>query len=60
MSAASTSAAPLRRLIGLVGPPGVGKSTLAARLAGADPAAAVLPMDGFHLSQDRLRQLGRR
>ena len=49
-----------RRLIGLVGPPGVGKSTLAARLAAADSAAAVLPMDGFHLSQRRLRELGRR
>lgn len=52
--------APHRRLIGLVGPPGVGKSTLAARLAGEDPEAAVLPMDGFHLSQARLRELGRR
>ncbi len=54
------SAAPRRRLIGLVGPPGVGKSTLAERLAADDPAAAVLPMDGFHLPQDRLRELGRR
>ena len=51
---------PPRRLIGIVGPPGVGKSTLAARLAADDPAAAVLPMDGFHLSQGRLRELGRR
>lgn len=51
---------PPRRLIGLVGPPGVGKSTLAARLAADDPASAVLPMDGFHLSQQRLRELGRR
>ena len=54
------SAAGSRRLIGLVGPPGVGKSTLAARLADADPLAAVLPMDGFHLPQRRLRELGRR
>jgi len=51
---------PPRRLIGLVGPPGVGKSTLAERLAAADSAAAVLPMDGFHLPQGRLRELGRR
>jgi pantothenate kinase len=51
---------PSRRLIGLVGPPGVGKSTLAERLAAADPVAAVLPMDGFHLPQSRLRELGRR
>jgi len=52
--------APRRRLIGLVGPPGVGKSTLAERLAADHPSAAVLPMDGFHLPQERLRQLGRR
>ena len=51
---------PPRRLIGLVGPPGVGKSTLAARLAAEDQLAAVLPMDGFHLPQNRLRELGRR
>lgn len=49
-----------RHLIGLVGPPGVGKSTLADRLAREHPAAAVLPMDGFHLTQHRLRELGRR
>ena len=52
--------APQRRLIGLVGPPGVGKSTLADRLAADDAAAAVLPMDGFHLPQEQLRRLGRR
>lgn len=51
---------PPRTLIGIVGPPGVGKSTLANRLAAADPHAAALPMDGFHFSQQRLRELGRR
>lgn len=51
---------PPRRLIGIVGPPGVGKSTLAERLAAADPGAVALPMDGFHLPQSRLRELGRR
>eukprot|EP01035_Chromulina_nebulosa_P001126 gene1126-1521_t len=40
-----------RKLLGLVGAPGAGKSTLAAALlalAGAD-RAQVVPMDGFHL-----------
>ena len=60
MASPVASPAPQRRLVGLVGPPGVGKSTLAERLAATDPGAAVLPMDGFHLPQERLRQLGRR
>ncbi len=48
-----------RRLLGLTGPPGAGKSTLADRLASAlGPAAVVVPMDGFHLSDARLRDLG--
>ncbi|HSF26879.1 MAG TPA: nucleoside/nucleotide kinase family protein [Actinomycetes bacterium] len=49
-----------RRLLGITGPPGAGKSTLAAaladRLAGA---AVVVPMDGFHLAQAELIRLGR-
>lgn len=58
-------ASPARReLLGLAGPPGSGKSTLAAALADeltADGVAAVvLPMDGFHLAQARLVELGRR
>jgi pantothenate kinase len=49
-----------RTLVGLCGPPGVGKSTLAATLAASlGPAtAAVLPMDGFHLSNQVLVTLG--
>jgi pantothenate kinase len=49
-----------RRILGLVGPPGAGKSTLAAALqqAFADVAQAV-PMDGFHLANVELRRLGR-
>ena len=49
-----------RLLVGLVGAPGAGKSTVAAELAAALPAAVVLPMDGFHLPQFRLVALGRR
>lgn len=57
-------AAPGRRVLGVVGPPGAGKSTLAATLTGAvearRPGSAVLvPMDGFHLAQAELRRLGR-
>ncbi|KNC19366.1 hypothetical protein AC792_06715 [Arthrobacter sp. RIT-PI-e] len=39
-----------RMLLGLAGPPGAGKSTLAAALAGARSAASLVPMDGFHLA----------
>lgn len=53
-----------RRLIGITGAPGAGKSTYAAaevaRLAARGIPAAVLPMDGFHLPQDELVRLGRR
>jgi pantothenate kinase len=50
-----------RRVLGLVGPPGGGKSTVARVIVGALGAAAVLvPMDGFHLCQEELVRLGRR
>ena len=48
------------RLIGIVGAPGAGKSTVAAALASRLDSAVVLPMDGFHLPQQRLVELGRR
>lgn len=54
------AARPGRTLLGIAGPPGAGKSTLAARVAdalGAD--AVVVPMDGFHLAQATLERLGR-
>ena len=50
-----------RRILGIVGPPGGGKSTVA-RLVVAQlgAAAALVPMDGFHLAQAELVRLGRR
>ena len=49
-----------RRILGLAGPPGAGKSALAARLARrAGRAAVVVPMDGFHLADAELIRLGR-
>lgn len=49
-----------RRILGLTGSPGAGKSTLAAALhAALGDRAALLPMDGFHLANEELRRLGR-
>jgi pantothenate kinase len=50
-----------RRLLGIVGAPGAGKSTLAVRIVAAlGPQRAVLvPMDGFHLAEAVLHRLGR-
>ncbi|WEV29915.1 nucleoside/nucleotide kinase family protein [Streptomyces sp. 71268] len=53
-----------RRLLGIAGAPGAGKSTLARALVAAvrerhgAGSAAYLPMDGFHLSNAQLRRLG--
>jgi pantothenate kinase len=50
-----------RRLLGIAGAPGAGKSTLAAAVVSAlGDAARLVPMDGFHLCQDELVRLGRR
>jgi len=49
-----------RRVLGIAGPPGAGKSTLAAQVAAAlGDAGVVVPMDGFHLAQTELERLGR-
>ncbi|MFT8394641.1 nucleoside/nucleotide kinase family protein [Propionibacterium sp.] len=59
-TAKTLAAGPGRRLLGLVGEPGAGKSTLAARIAEQLPGrAVVVPMDGFHLAQAELERLGR-
>lgn len=51
-----------RRMLGIAGAPGAGKSTLTALLAQALPAGSclVVPMDGFHLADIALDRLGRR
>jgi pantothenate kinase len=50
-----------RRILGITGAPGSGKSTLGAELVEALGGDAVLvPMDGFHLADDELIRLGRR
>lgn len=49
-----------RRLLGVVGPPGAGKSTLAVLMADAmGERAQTIPMDGYHLAQVELQRLGR-
>lgn len=49
-----------RALLGLVGAPGAGKSTVSAALVEAlgPQAAVVVPMDGFHLANEVLRDQG--
>ena len=49
-----------RHVVGLVGAPGAGKSTLAQALHGAFPEVSqVVPMDGYHLANVELARLGR-
>lgn len=47
-----------RALLGIAGPPGAGKSTLAAQLVATVPDAVLVPMDGFHLDDAVLAALG--
>ena len=49
-----------RVMVGVTGPPGAGKSTVARALVGRLDSTAYLPMDGFHLSSAQLDRLGRR
>jgi len=58
---ARTLAAGGRRLLGVTGPPGAGKSTIAAQVVSAlgPEVARLVPMDGFHLAQAELERLGR-
>jgi uridine kinase len=57
---AARARGPDRFIMALAGPPGSGKTTLTSALVGhLGPEAAVLPMDTFHLDNDRLHALGR-
>ncbi len=50
-----------RRILGITGAPGAGKSTLADEIVAAlAPQAVLVPMDGFHLANSELVRLGRR
>jgi pantothenate kinase len=61
VDAVNSIAVPGRRtIVALVGSPGAGKSTIAAGLVQRLGDAALVPMDGFHLRQERLVELGRR
>jgi len=49
-----------RKIVGVIGKPGAGKSTLSAQLIDQlGDQAAILNMDGYHLSNLALRELGR-
>lgn len=47
-----------RVLLGITGPPGAGKSTLAEDVAAAFDSAVYVPADGFHLADAELTRLG--
>jgi pantothenate kinase len=51
-----------RTLIGIVGKPGAGKSTVVEQIAKkyGSGEVSIIPMDGFHLSNEELINLGRR
>jgi pantothenate kinase len=53
-------ARPKRRILGITGAPGVGKTTYAlAQVSASGAPAAYVPMDGFHLADVSLTALGR-
>ena len=45
-------------ILGITGPPGAGKSTLAEQVVAAVPGTVLVPMDGFHLAQAVLDSSG--
>lgn len=48
-----------RVVLGIAGPPGAGKTRLAAQVASTVEHAVHIPLDGFHLADVELRRLGR-
>ena len=54
-----TTTGSARRIIGITGPPGVGKTTYAVQVA-TELGGVHLPMDGFHLADVSLERLGLR
>lgn len=59
--AEALAASSTRAILGIVGPPGAGKTTLGSAVAEAlGERAALVPMDGFHLDNPVLEALGRR
>jgi pantothenate kinase len=48
-----------RVILGITGPPGAGKTTLAESVVSTFDDAVQLPMDGFHLADVELARLGR-
>lgn len=53
----ASSANEEQSIVGVVGPPGVGKSTFSTWLA-AETDGVVVPMDGFHLDHSMLVEMG--
>lgn len=49
---------PTRMILGIAGPPGAGKSSLAERVVAHVPGSVLVPMDGFHLAQRVLDAAG--
>ena len=57
-SARAAAIAGRRQLLGITGPPGAGKSSIAEAVVSAVPDAVLVPMDGFHLAQKVLDNNG--
>lgn len=49
-----------KTIVGIIGAPGAGKSTLSGRLQALHPQVSqIVPMDGYHLANVELQRLGR-